>query len=244
MSGANCHDTRQHIHRRSRRLADSDVGLRQPAGRPAGRLADYGGTTGGTTGITGPTGGWMEHHAVYDAGTRTYLLVFQASYNGKDLVWGQFFDEAGVKLHSQPFLISKGSGYEYLGYIPRVAASGDGRFLVSYAGIDSGFSRFVQAVEYRRGRAGGRAGEGGRKHQPSQRRCRLAAADAALHGDVDQVRRRGPLRTGSVGHARDMGWRARHRTADHSSGINGNQPVDVSGACRRFGRQRDGGRLP
>jgi len=90
----------------------------------------------------------MEHHAVYDAGTRTYLLAFQASYNGKDFIWGQFYDEAGVKLHSQPFLVSKGSGYEYLGYAPRVAASGDGRFLVSYAGIDSGFSRFVQAVEY------------------------------------------------------------------------------------------------
>jgi hypothetical protein len=107
-----------------------------------------GGTTTTVTGYeAGPTGSWFEHHAAYDATARKYLLVVQAGYNGDDLIWGQFFDENGVKVQDRPFVISVGSGYKLQGLRPRVAASGDGRFLVSYTGVPQG-ARIVQAVEY------------------------------------------------------------------------------------------------
>jgi hypothetical protein len=84
------------------------------------------------------------------------LIVLISSTGGRDAVWGRFLDASGATLGSS-FLISistseysVGSGtYSNTGSEPRVAASGGGVFMVSYASPQpTGYSRLVQVVTY------------------------------------------------------------------------------------------------
>ncbi|MCX6537561.1 MAG: hypothetical protein NT151_01305 [Acidobacteria bacterium] len=132
-----------------------------------------GGGSGGPSGVpgAGPIQTWSAPKQVvnigrvsifgmgmaYDAATKRYLLAWRASTNacgGADAVWGQFLDSNADPLGS-PFLVSIGSNcmWAYSGWEPAVAATGDGRFMVTYArnnpsATPSPYSVIFHLVEY------------------------------------------------------------------------------------------------
>jgi len=93
----------------------------------------------------------------YDKATRRFLMVWRAGWSGcggtPDSVWGQFLDSNADPLGGL-FLISTGNNcaWSYSSWEPSVAASGDGRFMVTYA-ISNGapFATIFNMVEYNGG---------------------------------------------------------------------------------------------
>ena len=73
----------------------------------------------------------------FDTATQRYLIVWRASTGacgGQDAIWGQFLDSNADPVGSK-FYISLGNNcvWAYDAWEPAVAATGDGRFMVTYA---------------------------------------------------------------------------------------------------------------
>jgi hypothetical protein len=73
----------------------------------------------------------------FDTATQRYLIVWRAgtgACGGQDAIWGQFLDSNADPVGSK-FYISLGSdcAWAHSGWEPAVAATGDGRFMVTYA---------------------------------------------------------------------------------------------------------------
>jgi hypothetical protein len=93
----------------------------------------------------------------FDAATQRYLLVWRASTGacgGQDAIWGQFLDSNADPVGSK-FYVSVGNNcaWSYSGWEPAVAATGDGRFMVTYAvnnysGSASPWNVVFDLVEY------------------------------------------------------------------------------------------------
>ncbi|MEI6667369.1 MAG: hypothetical protein WCP29_04370 [Acidobacteriota bacterium] len=119
---------------------------------------------------TGPLQTWSAPKKVVDIGrvsiygiemafdtlTQRYLIVYRASFSGcggVDAIWGQFLNVAADPLGT-PFLVSVGKDcvWNYSGWEPAVAATGDGRFIVTYAAnAGGGWNAMFNLAEYNGG---------------------------------------------------------------------------------------------